>query len=393
MSKILIVDMDEISREQLEQVLVSVHPEYQIGSASGGARVFERLEHEPPDLILLDVTPASGEFDLCALLKADERFDPIPILIITDQHDPQHQLKGFRMGASDYIVKPFNAIETLARVEASLRMKHYQDRQRELYNELRRMQSALLESARMSTAGLLANGVAHEFNNILQIIATHAELCSKTENAKDLRQMLEVIRDCTNRAGLIAKNLINITRDDVSQTKESVDLSALFLENLRLMERTLREARIELVLRFNEVPQIQGYPGRLSEAFVNLVRNAVEAMQTCPERRLSVGLRLCDCAGPVCGADPLKSQPKRRGCVTLKLADTGDGIPPEVRDRLFEPFVTSKGVLGGGQDRTPGMGLGLSGTYGVVKRHGGFISVQTRPGQGTAFTVHLPVES
>lgn len=393
MSKILIVDMDESSREQLKQVLVSVHPEYQVSFASGGARVLDILKRELPDLILLDVTPGGDGFDLCLLLKADERFHNIPILIITELHDPEHKLKGFRMGASDYIVKPFNEIETMARVEASLRMKRFQDHQRELYNELRRAQSALLESTRMSAAGTLANGVAHEFNNILQIIATYAELCSKTESQQDLHEMLGAIRDCTNRAGLIAKNLINITRDDVSQKKEPVDLAVLFSEDLRLMERALRESRIELVTRFTEIPVVQGYPGQLSQAFVNLVRNAIEAMQTCPERRLTVGLRLCDCVSALCGADPLKSQPKRRGCVTLTLADTGDGIPAEIRDRIFEPFVTSKGILGGGQDRTPGTGLGLSITYGVVKRHGGFISVQTSPGLGTTFTVNLPVET
>ncbi|MCG3176272.1 MAG: Sensor histidine kinase RcsC [Candidatus Omnitrophica bacterium] len=392
MSKILIVDRDEVNREQLKQVLVSAHPEYQVSFAGGGERALEMLKRDLPDLILLDVAPGGDGFDLCLLLKADERFHNIPILITTELHDPEHKLKGFRMGANDYIVKPFNEIETIARVEAGLRIKRYQDRQRELYNELRRAQSALLESTRMSAAGTLANGVAHEFNNILQIIGTYAELCSKTQNADDLREMLGAIKDCTHRAGLIAKNLINITRDDASQKKESVDLAALLSEDLRLMDRTLRESRIELVQRFSEIPLIQGYPGQLSQAFVNLVRNAVEAMQTCPERRLTVGLRLCDCVAAICSADPLKSQPKRRGCVTLTLSDTGDGIPPEVRDRIFEPFVTTKGILGGGQDRTPGTGLGLSITYGVVKRHGGFISVQSSPGKGTTFTVNLPVE-
>ena len=172
---ILIVDKDSQSRGLLKNILSRAHADYRFLEAGDGEETQKIIAEKMPDLIILDVMmPGNEGFDLCLLLKADERYRNIPVLIITLLDKLEDKIRGFKVGASDYILKPINELETNARVEAHLRIKRFQDRQLELNHELRKAQSALMQTSKLSAAGTLSAGVAHEFNNILQIIGGFA---------------------------------------------------------------------------------------------------------------------------------------------------------------------------------------------------------------------------
>ncbi len=391
--RILVVDQDEAGRERLKSLLIGAHPEYEVQFAADTAGAMDVLRDRTPDLVFLDVLMPDNEgFDLCVLMKADERFKDLPLLIITSLDNPEHRVRVFKSGASDYIVKPPHAEETIARVEGLLRLKSFQDRQKELNAELRRTQSALLDSTKMSAVGTLANGVAHEFNNVLQIIGAAAELLTAGADAEDSKKMAETIVECTRRGGRIAKALMDFSRREELQKKEEVRLEEVVNQTLKLLAKGISDAGVRVETRLSPVPVFRGYPGQLSQVIVHLVRNAVEAMEGAQEKTLSVALVRCGCAeADVCGADPLGQRPSGRGCASLSISDTGHGVSRVLRDKIFEPFVTTKGVLGGGSDRTPGTGLGLSVSYGIVRRHEGYIGVRSEEGKGATFTISLPL--
>lgn len=393
-AKILVVDQDRSSRETLRQVLAEAHPEYEISFAETLEQTLSMVQDLQPDLIFLDVLmPDADGFELCLMLKADERYKNIPLFILTSLDRIEHKIKAFRMGASDYILKPINGLETNARVEAHLRIKRFQDRQRELNAELRETQAALLQSSKMSAAGTLAAGVAHEFNNILQIIGAATEICGHGGSPSDVSDMVRIIRETSERGMKISKGLLDFSRRDEYQKKEPVYLQEVLRQDLRLLHKHLQDRGVELAERLDELPPVEGYSGQLSQIFINLVNNAVDSMAVSPKRKLDISLERCRCARGGCEAAGPKSARPAQGCAILRCADTGAGIPAEIREKIFEPFVTTKGVLGGGNDSTPGTGLGLSICYGIVRRHQGTIRFDDHPGGGTVFTVTLPLLS
>jgi signal transduction histidine kinase len=335
--------------------------------------------------------PDNEGFDLCLVLKSDERYKDIPVLIITSLDRLEHKVTVFKMGASDYILKPLNPLETIARVEAQLRIKRFQDRQKELNAELRRTHTALLQSSKMSAVGTLAAGVAHEFNNILQIIAANAELCSITRTEEDLANFFRIIKECTDRGGKIARGLLDFSRKEEYQSKETVRLTTLVAQTMKLMEKNFRDNKVNVSVQLDDVPDFEGYPGQLVQVIVNLVNNAIEAMRDRPTRELTVRLRRCGCDTAYCQADTLHAAERREGCTQLICQDSGCGVPGNLKDKIFEPFMTTKGIIGGGNVATPGTGLGLSVSYGIVRRHGGFIQVDSEEGKGATFTVSLPI--
>ncbi len=389
---IIIVDKDADSRHLLKKVLSTAHSDYRFSEAASIEETFRSISKKKPDLIILDVMmPGNEGFDLCLLLKADERYLNIPVLIITALDKLEDKIRGFKVGASDYILKPINEFETNARVEAHLRIKRFQDRQIELNMELRKTQSALLQSSKLSAVGTLSAGVAHEFNNILQIIRGFAEVCAKCDNPQDLEDMVNAIQECTRRGGKIVKGILDFSKDDEHQKRESVSLKELLEQNLILMKKSFKDHGVEVETDFQEAPPVECYSGQLSQVFVNIMQNAIEAMANTKTRRFKASMKMCACETAYCGADRLKKHERKKGCVVIAFKDSGYGVPENIKDKIFEPFFTTKGIVGGGNDTTPGTGLGLSISYGIMKRHNGFIDCESRLGEGTAFILTLPV--
>jgi two-component system NtrC family sensor kinase len=246
-----------------------------------------------------------------------------------------------------------------------------------LYDELRKnmehlklSQQELIQSSKLAAVGTLAAGVAHEFNNLLAAISGHTELGLVSNDMQEIKRALEVVMDSVDRAKKITSNLLTFARRRETRM-EVTDITQAVENPLQLLERDLEKSNVDVVRKFYETPPVHCDVNQLSQVCLNLITNARDAM-------LQDG-------------GTLTVEVRQDGDeVVLAFADTGSGIPDYVMENLFQPFVTTKGPLGGGE--MTGSGLGLSVSYGIVKNHGGTIDVDTQPGRGSTFTIRLPIK-
>jgi signal transduction histidine kinase len=225
----------------------------------------------------------------------------------------------------------------------------------------------------METVGALAMGVSHEFNNALEIILGNAELAFASKDPEAIKKGLNTIIESARRASWIIKNMLDFSGKE-AETRMLVDLEEVLRQNISFLSKTFESQGIELDLHFSIVPRLYGNSGQLSQAFVNIMMNAREAMRGGIEKKLTITMEY----------SIEKSE------VRICFKDTGPGIKQEIKDKIFGPFVTTKGILGGGVDKKPGVGLGLFVSYGIIKQHNGSITVESQEGEGATFCVTLP---
>ncbi len=238
-----------------------------------------------------------------------------------------------------------------------------------LFRKLQESQAELIQSSKLAAVGTFAAGIAHEFNNLLAGMLGYAQLGLASTNVKEKNESLKVVVDTCKRGKSITGSLLTFARRQEPR-RELGDVREAVEGTLTLMELELRKCSIVVERQIQAVPPTICDLGQISQVFLNLLTNARDAMK--PDGgRLTVELSSDD------------------GQIVLSVRDTGCGIPDSIRDKIFEPFVTTKGALGGSQ--TPGTGLGLSVSYGIVKEHGGTIVIESAPNQGTSVMVRLPI--
>ena len=244
--------------------------------------------------------------------------------------------------------------------------------------EKARLQEQLIQSQKLDSLGSLAGGVAHDFNNMLGGIMGYSELLLDGETQPARRKYLQAILAAATRSAELTRKLLAFGRRGRNLT-EAVDLEAMVKDCL-LMLRPSIPANLQVVVDLDGCPSIDGDPSQIHQVLMNLCINAMEAM---PERgtlMLSARLRALTVA-----THPDLLLPDGP-YLELTVSDTGLGMTSEVRQRIFEPFYTTKNSSG-----LTGTGLGLSTAYGIVHAHGGTITVQSARGKGSTFRVFLPV--
>ncbi len=232
---------------------------------------------------------------------------------------------------------------------------------------LHQTQQELLHKEKLASMGQLAAGVAHEINNPLGTILLFSDVMYKEASQDDSRRNdLKMIINETTRCKNIVADLLNFARQQEVLAQET-DVHALLEQVIERVSPQPVFEGVEIVRQFSpDLPIIQADPAQLQQVFVNLLNNAAEAM--------GEG-----------GTITLATRPVNNQWVEIKVSDTGCGISEENLGKLFTPFFTTK-ALG------KGTGLGLSIVYGIIKMHRGQIAVQSQVGQGTIFTVTLPVQ-
>jgi two-component system NtrC family sensor kinase len=239
---------------------------------------------------------------------------------------------------------------------------------------LRAMQARAIEQEKLSGLGMLAAGVAHEINNPMAFVTANVNLLlEELRNRSGLDQTLaEFVDDVLpatvegiQRVNAIVGDLRRFARGDIAGMV-SYDLNEQVHAALRIMRSRVKDSG-DLDIALEPLPRTTGLPQQLVQVIINLLDNAVDAH-----------------SGPTRGNIRVATA-SDGDTVILRVSDRGIGMTPEVRSKLFQPFFTSK-------QAGHGTGLGLSVVYGIVKAHGGTIDVETAPGQGTTFTIRLPVE-
>jgi nitrogen-specific signal transduction histidine kinase/ActR/RegA family two-component response regulator len=237
------------------------------------------------------------------------------------------------------------------------------------------LQEQLVQAQKMDAIGRLAGGVAHDFNNLLTAIVGHAELLKdQLEEGTPAFEDVEEIDKAASRAAGLTQQLLAFSRRQVLQLRV-LDLGSVIEGMLRMLHRLIGED-VRLAFASGGPAWIKADPSQMEQVILNLVVNAHDAMPTGGTIRLETTAREL---GDV-QADQLGIAPGHY--VVLTVADTGHGMDSATRARVFEPFFTT---------RKHGTGLGLSTVYGVIRQSGGLITVESQPGSGTVFTVHLPL--
>jgi len=242
--------------------------------------------------------------------------------------------------------------------------------------EKRQWEMQLRQSQKMEAVGRLAGGVAHDFNNLLSVIFGHsALLAAAAPSQKRLRDSVAEINRAAERAAALTQQLLAFGRRQVVEPKV-LDLGSVLAESRNLLRRLIGE---DVHLKMSLAPglsQVNADPSQINQVLMNLVMNARDAMPHGGE--LTVETRDVDFAAASATLDP-ETRPRRY--VLLAVTDTGCGMTPEVQARILEPFFSTK------SDST---GLGLSVVDGIVNQNGGHLTVATRPGLGTTFSIYLP---
>ena len=233
--------------------------------------------------------------------------------------------------------------------------------------ERRRLQEQLFQSEKMSAVGQLISGVAHELNNPLASVLGFADfLIESGEAPPPLAEPLRVIQQEAQRAAGIVKNLLTFARRQ-DQERRPVAIREVLERTTALLRNQLVQSRVEPLLEVADgLPEVFGSPNQLQQIFVNLINNAAQAIATTGKP----------------GTVTVRARPWLEG-VAIDVEDTGPGVPADLAERIFEPFFTTK-------REGEGTGLGLSICQGLVKEHGGRLSLRTTSDVGATFTVELP---
>jgi two-component system cell cycle sensor histidine kinase/response regulator CckA len=234
------------------------------------------------------------------------------------------------------------------------------------------------QAQKMESIGRLAGGVAHDFNNLLTVINGHVDLLRGQFRSGDpVLEQLEQVALAGDRAARLTRQLLAFSRRQVLQL-EPVALNEIVADMHRMLQRLIGEdVRLETDLS-RGLPGVLGDTGQLEQVVVNLAVNSRDAMPDGGDLRIST--RLVDVDAAYCQTH--RPMTPGRYCL-LEVGDTGTGMSEEVMARVFEPFFTTK-------EKGRGTGLGLATVYGIVKQIGGFIWVESAPGQGTTFRIFLP---
>jgi len=330
-------------------------------------------QKETPDLILLDIMmPNMDGFEVCKILKSDEKMKDIPIIFVTARDETSDKVKGLELGAVDYITKPFEEAEVLARVHTQIELKR-------MYEENLKYHQALLHSQRVAFTNTLARGILHNFNNLMVGVDGYAQLLKMELRGSKVRiiEYVDKIIQSTRGMSKFLHKFNDLALYDGVQV-EPVGMNGLIEEVVGLFAEIASDnVRIETELS-TDLLRIQVNRSQLTQVILNIITNAQEAM---PDGGI---INIQTSVGPL----PNKLAISIEGDVAeeyivISISDTGIGMDDETVRRVFDPFFTTKATVG--------VGLGLSAAYSIIHNHKGAIDIQSEVGVGTTVSIYLPM--
>ncbi|MEQ8168108.1 MAG: hybrid sensor histidine kinase/response regulator [Candidatus Eremiobacterota bacterium] len=377
---ILIVDDNSVSIRMLVHVLKK--KEYDLAISRNGSQALNMLEDIHPDLILLDIMmPDLDGFKVCRTLKDNSRTKEIPIIFLTAKEETEDLVQAFEIGAVDYVTKPFNGLELLARVQTHLDLKFARDTQKELLikleenlNEIKEKNEKLEELNKIKNEFL--GMAAHDLRNPLGVIQVTSEyLLISDLNDNMSEEQIDLLREINTSSEYMRdmlNELLDITAIESGQLKLEIKVEDYinFLKHIIKLNKPLADRKeISLELDVNDtIPPMSFDRNKITQVLNNLITNAIKF--SWPDTEISVKVR------------------KEQDYIITGIIDQGQGIPSDEINNMFKPFQKTSVKATAGERST---GLGLAITKKIVEGHGGKISVESEVGKGTKFYFTLPV--
>ena len=408
-SRVLIIEDNKADQDLFRRTLSA----FDLTFVDSGEEGLRRIEAEPFDLVLVDyqLPGINGDAVLSAIRAGS--LPEMPVVVISGVGNENLAVALLKGGASDYVPKADlvssrvadaiqNALDHRA-AEATRRrgeeaLRHRKDELERSFRQLQENQGRLIQSEKMAGMGQLVAGVAHEINNPLSYVTNNIAVLDRdvrqivalmasyrahlgaavppeiqaAEEAIDLDYALTNIdrlfrstRQGLQRVGEIVAGLRDFSRLDEAEFKQ-VDPNEPVRMTVEMVRYQIRQKNIHLIVEINPLPTVWCNPGRLNQVLLNLLVNAIQAVGF--GATITVRTRSLPDAGEF----------------QYEVIDNGPGIPVSIRDKIFDPFFTTK-------PQGVGTGLGLWIAYSIVQEHRGRLELKTAPGEGTTFTVTLPV--
>ncbi|HJU84186.1 MAG TPA: hybrid sensor histidine kinase/response regulator [Holophagaceae bacterium] len=374
---VLIVDDNPMNLDLLGQLLRD-HG-YKVRAVPSGAMALEAVKAAPPELVLMDVTmPGMDGYEACRRIKADPDSEAIPVLFLSAMDDPLDKVRAFEAGGADYVTKPFQPEEVMARVTHHLQLSRTQS-YLETQNRLLLEANAKLQELDHMKAQFTAM-LVHDIRNPVGLMALALSLHRETGRIPP--EVLDSAEKAIQKTADLLDALLELFRSDTKGVSlQAVPLPATdLLAGLAEAHRPLAErARIRFQTAWADpLPELSGDPEKLDRIFSNLLGNALKFTPEGGVIRLS--------------AEVVEGQGVEQGLRWLRVGveDSGPGIPAEDLPFIFDPFHQAQGQAPG-SGRGHGVGLGLAIVNRFVAAHRGRIEVQSQVGVGTAIQVLLPL--
>lgn len=373
-SKILLVDDTEANLSLLTSFLD--REGYGIITAPNGKEALQKAKDKNPDLIMLDIMmPEMNGYEVCKKLKADEITHRIPVIFWSSLTDIYNKLKAFQVGGVDYITKPFDKDEVLARIALHIRLKQFQEEKEERIKVLRERELELTKLNRQKDE--LMRIVSHDIKNPLTGIIGVVNVLLESDDIKqeEARQMLQMIESSSNELldlvmEILDKNMLR--REDQKLELKEVDLVEVLDEVISINAPNAKLKRIGLYLKSNiESCFICVDVRKIKQIFNNLVINALKF--TPSKGRVSIHIDKTEHSTVLC-----------------KVIDSGIGIPEDIIGQLFTEEDETTTVGTGGEI---GTGLGLDLVQYFVELHKGKVWVESEVNVGTTFFIELPLNT
>ncbi len=343
---------------------------------SSGRMALNAISAKPPDMVLLDIMmPETDGFNVCRQLKADEYTRDIPVIFISALDELEEKLKAFAMGGVDYITKPFQEAEVLARIETHLALVRAKEalQQSEIRNRRLKKSESLVR---------MAGAIAHQFNNHLHAVLGNLEMAQiyLPDEEKTARTISAAI-ESAQKAAKVSRLMLTYTGQTEGE-KAAMDLADFCRMNLPLFKADMPEHIVFEASCSSPGPVIMGNAPLLEQLVSQLLANAKEAMAGRPGK-IHLAVKTVS-SGDIADLHrfPVNWRPVDAPHACLSVSDQGKGIAEKDMENIFDPFFST---------HFPGRGLGLPVALGIASAHGAGMAVESMRGKGSVFRVFFPV--
>lgn len=402
-ANILIVEDEVGPREALRMILKD---DFSLFFATNGQEAVDHIRNYHADLVIMDMK--MPVLDGIEALKRIKQINPsIAVLMVTGYGTIDTAVEAMKIGAYDYISKPFDRDHLWNAIEKGLSQRKEKLNTEKMIQDLKQMsdrlqkrqkdlQSEILELSKLSTIGMLAQGIAHNLSSPLLIILGRAELMRekllnfrktieellRDERYKELEFLVkeydqnirdtEIIVENVTKLTEIIRNMMQKSRQDQTSNPQSINLSTLLIDELKFLEADLYyKHNIQKHYELSDsLPLIRGIYSDFSQSFINIIRNAIDAMLDSQEKELKI-----------------RSYHDHQN-IYIEVTDTGCGIKEEDKPKIFEPYFSTKPIMANGKEPV-GTGLGLHMVKLLLEPYKANINFSSRPGQ-TTFAIAIP---